>query len=314
MISILVSVAAFSIRRFAPSFAVSRAFALFAAATCANVQAGDTLDRIQQSKTITIAHRESSIPFSYLDSNKKPIGYSVELCLKIADAVRRELNLPQLRIAYIPVTSSTRIATVMQGRADLECGSTTNNAERRKQVAFTIPHFIAAVRMLVRTESGIRNWTDLQGKKVVTTKGTTTVDLMTERGKVRALNLTLMEGADHAASFAMVENGSAEAFPMDDVLLYGLRASAPQPAKFTIVGDALSAEPYAIMMSREDTAFKGMVDREMARIINDSELAKSYDKWFMQPIAPSNINMNMPMGVLLRSSLSFPNDKVGDSY
>ncbi|MES2832443.1 MAG: amino acid ABC transporter substrate-binding protein [Pseudomonadota bacterium] len=290
------------------------AVAFLAPLACTNVHAGSTLDRIEQTKTITIAHRESSIPFSYLDADKKPTGYSVDLCLKIAEALKRELKLPQLKIAYVAVTSSTRIPAIMQGKADLECGSTTNNAERRKQVAFTIPHFIAAVRMLARADSSIKNWTDLQDKKIVTTKGTTTVQLMTDRGKVRALNLSLLEGADHAASFQMVENATAEAFAMDDVLLYGLRASAKQPMQFAVVGDPLSAEPYAIMLSRDDAAFKAIVDREMVRIINDGEFVKLYDRWFKQPIPPNNINMNMGMSFLLRSSLSFPNDKVGDSF
>ncbi|MBC7502014.1 MAG: amino acid ABC transporter substrate-binding protein [Herminiimonas sp.] len=274
--------------------------------------AGDTLAKIRNSGTITIAHRESSIPFSYLDDKKAAVGYAVELCQKIAEGVRRELKLAQIGIAYLPVTSSTRIPAIVDGKADLECGSTTNNAERRKQVAFTIPHFIAAVRMVVRVDSGIRNWSDLRDRKVVTTKGTTTVKLLTERDKVRALGLKLLEGADHAQSFGMVEKGAAEAFPMDDVLLYGLRASATAPDKFIITGDALSAEPYAIMLRKDDAPFKAVVDREMARIINDGELTKMYDKWFKRPVPPKNLNMNMPMGHLLRDTLRFPTDKVAD--
>ena len=274
--------------------------------------ADDTLAKIRDTKTITIAHRESSIPFSYFDDKQAPTGYAVELCQKIADAVKRELKLSQLNIVYIPVTSASRIPAIVEGKADIECGSTTNNAERRKLVAFTIPHFVAAARMVVRADSGIKNWVDLQNKKIVTTKGTTTVKLLTERDKVRSLRLKLIEGSDHANSFAMVEKGSAEAFPMDDVLLYGLRASASKPDNFKIVGDPLSAEPYAIMLRKDDPLFKSVVDREMARIINDGELVKLYEKWFERPIPPKNVNMNMPMGYLLRSSLRFPSDKVAD--
>ena len=222
------------------------------------------------------------------------------------------MKLPKLDIAYIPVTPSTRIPAIVDGKADLECGSTTNNFERRKQVAFTIPHFVAAARMLVRTDSGIRNWSDLRGKRVVTTRGTTSVKLLTDRDKVRALGLKLVEASDHAESFSKVEKGEAEAFPMDDVLLYGLRAKAKDPSKFVVVGDLLSTEPYAIMLRKDDAPFKTLVDKEMGRIINEGELVKLYDKWFLHPIPPNGLNMNMPMGYLLRDALRFPTDKVGD--
>ncbi len=286
-------------------------FALSLGTLCAPVCA-DTLSKIRDSKTITIAHREASLPFSYFDENKKPIGYSIDLCLKIAEAIKHELKLPKLAIEYVPVSPSTRIATIMQGKADLECGSTTNNAERRKQVAFTIPHFMAASRMVVRTDSNIKNWSDLRGKRVVTTKGTTTVKLISDHNKGLALAISLVEANDHAESFAKVEKNEADAFPMDDVLLYGLRAKSKTPANFEVVGSPISTEPYAIMMSKDDPAFKALVDREMARLINDGELSKIYDKWFRKPIPPNGINMNMPMGHLLRDTLLFPTDKVGD--
>lgn len=277
-----------------------------------SVHAADTLTKIRETQTITIAHREASVPFSYLDDKKKPIGYAVDLCLKIADAVRRELKLSQLNIQYLAVTSSDRIPALLEGKADLECGSTTNNAERRKQVAFTIPHFVATARMVVRANSGIRNWSDLRDKKVVTTKGTTSVKLLNDRDKVRALSLSLTEGRDHAESFGMVEKGEAEAFVMDDVLLFGLRANAQNPAGFVVAGDALSLEPYAIMLRKDDAPFKALVDREMGRIILDGEIYKVYDKWFRNPIPPKGINMNMPMGHLLKGTFRFPTDKVGD--
>ena len=287
-------------------------FALALCITSTLSIAADTLTRIRDTQTITIAYREASLPFSYLDDNKKPVGYAVDLCLKIVDAVRRELKLSQLSVAYLPVTSSSRIPAIVDGKADLECGSTTNNAERRKQVAFTIPHFVAAARMLVRTDSGIKNWSDLRGKRVVTTKGTTTTKLLNDRDKVRALSLKLIESNDHADSFAKVEKGEVEAFTMDDVLLFGLRANAKDPSNFVVVGDPLSVEPYAIMMRKGDAPFKTMVDREMGRVISDGELAKLYDKWFKQPIPPKGLNMNMPMGYLLRDTLRFPTDKVAD--
>lgn len=289
------------------------ALASTTAALCAvalPAHAGDTLSRIRETQTITIAHREASVPFSYLDTNKKPIGYAVDLCLKLAEAVRRELKLSQLNIRYLPVTPTTRIPAIVEGKADLECGSTTNNAERRQQVAFTIPHFVAAARMVVRADSGIKNWSDLRDKRVVTTKGTTTVKLLNDRDKVRSLGLRLIEGRDHAESFGMVEKGEAESFPMDDVLLFGLRANAQKPDDFIIVGDALSAEPYAIMLRKGDAPFKALVDREMGRIIHDGEVYKLYDRWFRNPIPPKGMNMNMPVGHLLRDTFRFPTDKV----
>ena len=272
----------------------------------------DTLAHIRETQTITIAHREASLPFSYLSENKKPIGYAVDICLKIAEAVKKELKLPQLNINYLLVNGSTRIPSIVEGKADIECGSTTNNAERRKQVAFTIPHFFATARMLVRTDSGIKNWTDLKDKKVVTTKGTTSVKLLNDRDKVRALGLKLTEANDHDTSFNMVESFQADAFPMDDVLLYGLRANAKDPGKFAIVGDGLSTEPYAMIVRKDDPAFKALVDKEIARLMNDGEFIKLYDKWFRNPVPPKGVNLNMPMGFLLRDTVRFPSDKVAD--
>ncbi|MET3120205.1 ABC-type amino acid transport substrate-binding protein [Undibacterium sp. GrIS 1.8] len=285
-------------------------FVLSCCVTLAN--AADTLTHIKDTQTITIAHREASSPFSYLSENKKPIGYSIDICLRIVDAIKKELKLPQLKVNYLLVTGSTRIPSIVEGKADLECGSTTNNAERRKQVAYTIPHFFATSRMLVRADSGINNWTDLKEKTVVTTKGTTSVKLLGDRDKVRSLGLKLVEANDHNNSFAMVESGQAAAFPMDDVLLYGLRANSKDPSKFVIVGDGLSTEPYAIMLRKDDPAFKAFVDREIANLMADGDINKLYTKWFQQPVPPKSTNLNMPMGFLLRDTIRFPSDKVAD--
>ncbi|AIY43692.1 Glutamate Aspartate periplasmic binding protein precursor GltI [Collimonas arenae] len=275
--------------------------------------AEDVLARIRDSKTITIAYREASFPFSFLDQDKKPVGYAIDLCLKIADAVKQQLKLPQLNIAYVPVTSSNRIDVISGGKADLECGSTTNNAERRKKVDFTIAHFMASSRMIVRVDDKIKNWPDLRDKRVVTTKGTTSVKSLEDRGQVRSLNMTVLEGHDHNESFKMVEDKKADAFVMDDVLLYGLKATAKDPAAYAIVGDPLTTEPYAIMLPKGDPAYKALVDREMGRIIHDGEIYKLYSKWFLSAIpAKNNLTLNMPMGYLFRESLRFPSDHVGN--
>ncbi|MDB5764431.1 MAG: gltI [Herminiimonas sp.] len=278
----------------------------------ATSHAGETLAKIRDTKTITIGYQEGSVPFSFSDENKKPTGYAIDICLKYVEAIQRELKLPQLKIAYLPVNSSNRIPAIVEGKADIECGTTTNTPERRKLVAFTIPHFIAAARMLVKADSNINNWNDLRGKKIVMTKGAVQVKVVSERNTASALNMTILEGKDHLDSFKMLESGQVAAFPMGDVVLYGLRAKAKDPSAFNIVGDPLSAEPYAGMFRKDDAALKAVVDAEMARMMNTGEFAKLYDKWFKTPNpALNNANLNMPMSYLLRDSLRFPSDKVG---
>ena len=272
----------------------------------------DTLAKIRDKQTIVLAYRVVSSPFSYLDKNKQPTGYAVELCVKAAEAVKRELKLPNLNVRFIPVDSTTRFTAITDGTADLECGTTTNNAERRQIVAFSIPFFFSGVRALVRSDAGIRNWPDLRNRTVVTTKSTTTVALLNERNNVRSLNIKLLEGSDDMDSFMHVEQGKADVFPMDDVLLYSLRAGAKNPKAFSIVGDPLSVEPYAIMLRKGDPAFKKIVDAEMIQLINSGEIYRIYNRWFMQPIPPNGINLNMPMGFLLRDSWRYPSDKVGE--
>ncbi len=286
--------------------------ALALAGTLSAAWAGEVLERIQQSGKITIAHRDASVPFSFLDNDRQATGYAIDICMRIAGAIRIQLKRPDLKVQFVQVTSSTRIPAIVNGKADLECGSTTNTAERRKQVSYTIPYFIAGARMLVKSNSGIKNWADLRGKTVVTTKGTTNARSLTQRNDVRSLNITLIEALDHGESFKMVEQGRADAFAMDDVLLYGLRANAKTPGDFAVVGDLLTVEPYAVMLSKNDIELKKIVDAEMARIIDSGDIYKLYDKWFQRPIPPRNVNLGMPMGALLRESLRFPSDKVAD--
>lgn len=274
-------------------------------------QAGDTLGKIRKTQTLVIGVRESP-PFAYFDENKQALGYSIELCQKVAEAIKKELKMPNMKVQYSSVDSATRFSALLEDKIDLECGSTTNNAERRKKVAFTIPHFFSSVRALVKTDSGIKNWNQLRNRTVVTTKSTTTVKLLTDRNDTSSLNIKLVEGDTDQDSFKMVEQGKADVFPMDDVLLYSLRAESKSPASFAIVGEPLSIEPYSIMLRKDDPAFKKVVDTEMLRLIHEGEIYRIYDKWFMKPIPPKNINMNMSMGFLLRDSLRFPTDQVAD--
>ncbi|MEB0138972.1 MULTISPECIES: amino acid ABC transporter substrate-binding protein [unclassified Undibacterium] len=273
--------------------------------------ATDSVAKIRKTQTLIIGVRESP-PFSFTDSNKQVVGYSVDLCLKIADAVKKELKLPNLKLQFFPVDSTTRFSALQEDKIDLECGSTTNNADRRKRFDFTIPHFFSSVRAVVRSNSQIKNWNQFRNRTIVTTKSTTTVKLLSDRNDINSLGIKLVEGDTDQESFKMIENGKADAFPMDDVLLYSLRADAKDPSAFAIIGEPLSVEPYSIMLRKDDTAFKKIVDTEMLRIIHDGEIYKIYDRWFIRPIPPKGSNLNMPMGFLLRDSLRFPSDQVGN--
>lgn len=274
--------------------------------------AGETLDRIERSGKIVLTNRDGSVPFSYLDASGKPIGYTVDICLKLVDAIGAHLKHSDLKVKFIQVTPSSRFSAIAEGKADLECGPTTNNAERRKIAAFTIANFIASAKMVVKANSGIRNWSDLRDKTVVTTKATTNAQSISERNNVRALNIKLIEAGDDRESFQQVVDGKADVFAMDDVLLYGLKANLPHPDDYAVVGSPLTVEPYAIMFSRQDPELKKIVDAEMARIIQSGEIYGLYQKWFNAPIPPTGINLNMPMNRLLRASFQFPSDKVAD--
>lgn len=279
-----------------------------------HAQAGETLDRIERTGKIVLGSRDASIPFSYSTGHGRPIGYTMDICLKLVDAIKKHVKRADLEIAFLPVTPSTRFTSIVEGKSDLDCGPNTNTLERRQRVAFTIPNFIATSRMLVRANTGIRNWSDLRGKTIVTTEGTTNARSIVERNNVRTLNIRLIEAGDDGQSFRQVETGLADAFAMDDVLLFGLRAASKKPDAYAVVGDPLTVEPYAIMFSKKDAELKRIVDGEMARLILSGEINALYAKWFNSPIPPDGINLNMPMNPLLRSSFQFPSDKVGDDW
>lgn len=272
--------------------------------------AGTVLERIRATGKIVVAHRESSVPFSYLDADKKPVGYAVELCQRIADAVRRKLEMRSLSVEYLLVTPANRLQAIAEGKADLECGSTTNNAERRKTVAFTVPHYITGARYLVRSDSTIDDLPQFEGKKLVSTKGTTPLKAIEQANRERLLRIQVLEAPDHARAVEMVEKGEADGFAMDDVLLYGLIAGRPDPYKFKVVGKFLTIEPLAIMLPKDDPEFKRVVDDEMKRLIQSREIYPIYDRWFLKPIPPRNTPLNLPMSYLLKDFWKYPTDQV----
>lgn len=272
-----------------------------------SAQAEPVLDRVARSGVVSIGYRDSSPPFSYLDQDRRPVGYSIDICLKIVDAVRQATKRP-VDVRYVPVTSATRMDAVVKGEVDLECGTTTSTSERRQKVAFTVPTYIATTRLLVKSGSGIHSINDLTGKTVVTTRGTTAEKLFRETDTRRTLRATLVEAKDHAESFAVLQAGKADAFIMDDVLLYSLRASSGTPEKFEVTREALNIEPLAIMFSKDDSAFKQLVDREVVRMIVENDIHRIYRRWFESPIPPKGINLGLTMSYLLRDSFKAPTD------
>ncbi len=286
--------------------------ALLAAAFMLSANAQEltgTLKKIKDSGTITIGNRESSIPFSYLDEKQQPIGYSMDLCAKIVDAIKAELKMPNLKVAYNPVTSQNRIPLMQNGTVDMECGSTTNSVEREKQVSFGVTTYVTGIKMMVKANSGIKDIAQLDGKAVVTTTGTTSDALIKASEKGKHIDVKNLYGKDHADSFLMVESGRAMAFVMDDVLLAGLIANAKNPKEFAIVGEPFRIEPYGIMIRKDDPEFKAIVDKTLIGLMKSGEINKIYDKWFMNPIPPKGVNLNLPMSKELKDAIANPNDK-----
>jgi glutamate/aspartate transport system substrate-binding protein len=278
-------------------------------ATPAHAQLAGTLQKIKDSGAITVGHRESSVPFSYLDGNQKPIGYAMDLCAKVIDEIKAELKLPNLQVNYQAVTSQNRIPLMQNGTIDIECGSTTNSVARQQQVGFSVAYFITSVRMAVRKESGVKDIGDLDGKPVVTTTGTTSDQLIKQNEKGKTIDVRNIYGKDHADSFLMVESARAAAFVMDDILLAGLIASSKNPANFEIVGPSLRDEPYAVMMRKDDAPLKGLVDKTLTGLMKSGEAEKLYAKWFMNPIPPRNVNLNFPMSPAVKTAFQNPTDK-----
>ena len=283
--------------------------ALLCAGVVATNASAQTLKKITDSNKITVSYREASVPFSYLIGSSKAVGFSVELTEAIIDDVRKKTKKPDLQIAYMPVTSQNRIPLLVNGTYDLECGSTTNNSTRAKDVTFSTNIFYTGTRLLVKKSSGIKNYADLAKKTVASTTGTTNAQVIRKYNTEKNLDMQLILGKDHDDSLLLVESDRAVAFAMDDILLFGLRANSKNPASLEVVGDSLQVEPYACMVRKDDPEFKKLVDDTINRMMKSGEFSKLYAKWFESPIVPKGVNLGLPMSADLKAVLKTPTDK-----
>ena len=283
------------------------------AAGSAFAQAGDTLAKIKSSGSVTLGVRESS-GLSYTLGNGKYVGFHTEMAEHIISDIRKQLGLAALETKYQPVTSQNRIPLVTNGTVDLECGSTTNNATRQKDVAFAVTTYVEEVRMVVKANSGIASIKDLNGKSVATTTGTTSVQTLRKNARAGGIDFKEVYGKDHADSFLLLETGRADAFVMDGSILAANISKSKNPADFKIVGEVLSVEPIACMLRKDDPAFKKAVDDSIKRQIADGSLAKLYDKWFMQPVPPTNTKIGLPLSDATKAAWANPNDKPMEDY
>jgi glutamate/aspartate transport system substrate-binding protein len=288
------------------AFAVVAAAALSLSAA-AGAQEG-TLKKIKDSGSITIGHRDASLPFSYYDDKQQPIGYAMDLCHRIVDAVKKELKMSKLETKYQLVTSANRIPLMANGTIDLECGSTTNNLARQKEVAFTITHFVTANRWVAKKSAKVNKLADLKGKTIVSTAGTTNIKQITEINAAQNLGMNIISANGHPEAFQMVETGRAVAFVMDDILLAGLAAQARSPKDYAISAEGLSVEPYGIMLRKDDPAFKKVVDAAMVNTYKSGAINAIYSKWFQKPVPPKNVNLNLPMSAAFKKVVANPTD------
>jgi glutamate/aspartate transport system substrate-binding protein len=268
-----------------------------------------TLAKIKETGAITIGYRETSMPFSYIDDNQKPLGFALDICYKIVDEVKATLKLDKLEVKLVPVTSATRIPLIVNGTIDLECASTTNNMEREKLVAFTHTYFLTANRFVAKVSSGLKTIDDLKGRNVASTSGTSNIKELFETNASHNLGMTVLTSKDTAEGFLLVETGRADAYVMDDILLAGIVAGSKAPAAYAISTDEFAVpEPYGIMLRRDDPAFKAAVDRATAKLYTSPEMAALYAKWFTSPIPPKGINFNFPMTSVMEKAFAHPSD------
>jgi glutamate/aspartate transport system substrate-binding protein len=284
------------------SLAAVAALALLAVPAAAQELTG-TLKKIKDSGTITIGHRETSIPFSYLDDKQQPIGYSMDICAAVVEEVKKELGLAQLAVKYNPVTPQTRIPLISNGTIDIECGSTTNTLTRQKQVGFAPITFITGTKLLVKKSAKVKTYKDLKNKTVVVTQGTTNERVIKALSDKDNLNIKFLNAKDHGESFLTVESGRAVAFSMDDILLYGLIAKAKNPRDYEVVGDYLSYDPYGMMYRKGDEDFGVVIRRAIAKLMSSGDITKLYNKWFLEKL-PSGETMGVPMSPLLKAAIT----------
>jgi glutamate/aspartate transport system substrate-binding protein len=286
------------------------AFALLAVAALALPAAAQegTLKKIKDSGSITIGHRDASLPFSYYDDKQQPIGYAMDLCHRIVDAVKAELKMPKLETKYQLVTSANRIPLMANGTIDLECGSTTNNLARQKEVSFTITHFVTANRWVAKKSAKLKSLQDLKGKTIVSTAGTTNIKQITEINAQQNLGMNIISANGHPEAFQMVETGRAVAFVMDDILLAGLAAQSRSPKDYEISAQGLSVEPYGIMLRKDDPAFKKVVDAAMSNTYKSGAINAIYSKWFEKPVPPKGVNLSLPMSAAFKKVVAKPTD------
>ena len=293
-------------------FALAAALATFLGASVAapiQAQESPTLKKIKNTGTITLGHRESSIPFSYYDDKQQVIGYSQELMIKAVDGIKDNLKLAKIDTKMMPVTSANRITLVQNGTIDIECGSTTNNLERQKQVGFSTTIFVIGTRLMTKKNSGINDFPDLAGKNVVTTAGTTSERLLRKMNEEKKMGMNIISAKDHGEAFLTLETGRAVAFMMDDALLYGEMAKAKKPGDWVVVGTAQSKEAYGCMLRKDDPEFKKVVDAALTKAMTSGEAEKIYAKWFLNPIPPKGLNLAMPLSDDMKALYKTPNDK-----
>jgi glutamate/aspartate transport system substrate-binding protein len=278
------------------------------------VQAAGTLDKIKSSSAVTMGVRESSGALSYTVGDGKYAGYHVEICQRVLGDIQKQLKLKKLDVNYQAVTSQNRLPLVVNGTVDIECGSTTNNATRQKDVAFAVTTYVEEVRIAVKANSGITSLNQLNGKKVATTTGTTSVQLLRKHEKATGVDFNEVFGKDHADSFLLLESGRADAFVMDGSILAGNIANAKNPADFKIVGEVIAVEPIAIMLRKDDPEFKKAVDDSIKKMMKDGTLAKLWDKWFLQPIPPKGNKVGLALSTSTKDAWANPNDKPAEEY
>ena len=293
------------------SIGVMIAAALFlgVAAPAETQDLGGTLKKVRETGVITIGHRDSSIPLSYLDDKLQPVGFSIELCKHVVEAVKAKLALPNLTVKYNPVTSATRLPLVANGTVDIECGSTANMTSRQTQVGFSYTFFVPQFKWITRTNNDVKSADDLRGKTVAVTAGTNTALFVNKLNNEGKLGMTIMQGKDHAESFLLVETGRAGAWMEDDILIAGFRANAKNPADFKLLDNSYPSDPYALMIRKDDEQFKSLVDETLAALMRSGEFEKLYTQWFERPIPPRAINIQLPMSDALKRAVKEPNDK-----